>query len=55
MSKLRKGMRLVCVPCGRQVIVDACGVSERTVWCCGKPMAHKRRASKTSKKRTRSS
>ena len=52
MAKLKKGMRLACVPCGRQVVVDACGVSAQTVLCCGKRMAHKRRVSKTMKKRT---
>ena len=49
MAKLKKGMRLACVPCGRQVVVDACGLSIQTVWCCGKPMVSGRRASKTKK------
>jgi len=51
MAKLKKGMRLACVPCGRQVVVSACGVSARTVWCCGKPMVSKSRTGRSSKKR----
>lgn len=45
MAKMKKGSRLVCVPCGREVIVDACGISQQTIWCCGKPMAHRRKTS----------
>jgi len=26
-AKMKKGQRLVCVPCGRAVTVDCCGVS----------------------------
>lgn len=37
-TKLKKGSRLVCVPCGREVVVDCCGASATTIWCCGKPM-----------------
>lgn len=55
MAKLKKGARLACVPCGREVVVDCCGVSERTIWCCGKPMAKKSKArpkrKKTAKKK----
>ena len=46
MAKLKKGTRLVCVPCGREIKVDVCGVSAQTLWCCGKPMAEKKRAVK---------
>jgi len=53
MAKLKKGMRLACVPCGRRVVVDACGASTQTIWCCGKPMAPTRGASKKTKKRSR--
>jgi len=49
MSKVTNGQRLVCVPCGREVIIDECGCSEDTLWCCGKPMASK--AKKISKKK----
>ena len=38
MAKLKKGSRLACAPCGREVIVDCCGVSEATIYCCGSPM-----------------
>lgn len=46
MAKIRKGQKLTCIPCGREVIVDCCGISRRTIWCCGKPMASKRKKSK---------
>jgi len=51
-AKLKKGARLVCVPCGREVIIDCCGTSTTTLWCCGKPMKRRTRAKvkKTSKK-----
>ena len=38
MAKLEKGQRLVCEPCGREVVVDMCGCSESTTWCCNQPM-----------------
>ncbi len=53
MAKMKKGSRLVCVPCGREVIVDACGVSQQTIWCCGKPMASRKASSKKSSGRKR--
>lgn len=49
MAKLKKGERLACVPCGTEVVVDSCGVSEATIWCCGKPM--KKRSKAKSKKK----
>ena len=49
MAKMRKGQRLVCQPCGREVVVDACGISGRTLWCCDKPMTAKTK--KTTKKK----
>jgi len=48
MDNLKKKDRLVCVPCGREVVVDCCGASETTIWCCGKPMHNK---GKTAKKK----
>lgn len=46
-GKLKKGSKLVCIPCGREVIIDCCGASARTIWCCGKPMRKgKKRAKK---------
>lgn len=51
MAKVKRGQKLACVPCGREVVVDACGVSEETIWCCGKPMSQKKRtAAKKAKK-----
>ena len=49
MGKVRKGQKLVCVPCGREVVIDACGVSKTTVWCCGKPMKAARKTTKKKK------
>ena len=51
MAKIKKGAKLVCVPCGREVVVDCCGMSQRTIWCCGKPMAKKTKTKATKKKR----
>lgn len=47
-TNLMKGSRLVCIPCGREVIVDCCGASARTIWCCENPM--RKRARSKSKK-----
>ncbi len=52
-KSIKKGSKLVCVPCGREVIVDECGMSERTIWCCGKPM--KKGSASPKKKKTKSS
>jgi len=38
MGKLRKGQKLACVPCGREVVISSCGIARTTVWCCGRPM-----------------
>lgn len=43
-TNLKKGSRLACVPCGREVVVDDCGTSLETIWCCGKPMKNGRHA-----------
>lgn len=37
-AKIKKGTKLICVPCGREVIVSCCGISSTTLWCCGRPM-----------------
>jgi hypothetical protein len=50
MARLKKGTKLVCQPCGRQVSVDCCGVSETTIWCCGRPMKNKNKAKSSQKK-----
>ncbi|MDD5195103.1 MAG: hypothetical protein PHQ96_05475 [Candidatus Omnitrophica bacterium] len=49
MAKIKKGEKLACVPCGREVTVDFCGISESTIWCCGKPMQHKAKLAHHSK------
>ncbi len=41
MAKPKKGQKLVCVPCGREVLVNACGMSDEVIWCCGRPMVGK--------------
>ncbi|MCQ9205661.1 MAG: hypothetical protein NG737_05050 [Omnitrophica bacterium] len=38
MAKLKKGQKLICVPCGREVLINSCGISRTTIWCCGKSM-----------------
>jgi len=58
MEKIKKGQKLYCSPCGREVIVDACGVSKSTLWCCDQPMklkAKKSKVKKLLKKKTRKS
>lgn len=46
MDKMKKGDKLACAPCGREVVVDCCGLSTATIWCCGKPMKKKKAAKK---------
>jgi len=53
MAKLKKGSKVVCQPCGREVIVSTAGISNSTIWCCGKPMKSKTKVGlkkKTAKK-----
>mgnify|MGYP003392437314 CR=1 FL=1 len=40
--KAKKGAKLACVPCGREVVITNCGVSRTTIWCCGKAMQGKK-------------
>ena len=49
MAKPRKGQKLVCVPCAREVEISNCGISRTTLWCCGKPMKPKSKVSKKAK------
>ncbi|UCC94552.1 MAG: desulforedoxin [Candidatus Omnitrophota bacterium] len=49
MAKLRKGQKMVCVPCGREVVVSSGGISSATIWCCGKPMRKGKQALKKKK------
>lgn len=48
MAKVKKGDRLVCVPCGREVTVGYGGIGETTLWCCGQPMGQKKKGKATS-------
>jgi hypothetical protein len=52
MAKTKKGQILECEPCGREVTVSKEGVSHTTVYCCGRPMKQKSKA--TAKKITAS-
>ena len=52
MANLKKGQKLVCVPCAREVVISDTGVSRTTLWCCGRPMKQKTKAA--SKKKTAS-
>ncbi len=51
MPKLRPRQKLVCVPCGREIVVSSAGVSRTTLWCCGKPMAAKAGAKRKATKK----
>ncbi|OGW40287.1 MAG: hypothetical protein A2Y97_09220 [Nitrospirae bacterium RBG_13_39_12] len=44
MAKLKKGQKMVCVPCAREVVISSAGVSRTTLWCCGRPMTQKSKA-----------
>ena len=52
MAKLKRGQKLVCVPCSREIVISSAGVSRTTLWCCGRPMQQK--AKTVSKKKTTS-
>jgi hypothetical protein len=51
MAEIKKGNKLVCVPCGRELTVSNWGVSRATLWCCGKPMDKKGNTKVTKKKK----
>ena len=34
MAKIRKGAKLVCVLCGRRIVVTSSGISRTNIWCC---------------------
>ncbi len=38
MATLKKGQTASCSACGRKVLVNECGTSLTTIWCCGQPM-----------------
>ena len=59
MAKVKKGKTMVCIPCAREVVISNVGASSTTLWCCGRPMKEKSKAtvkkkpaSKTAAKRT---
>jgi len=37
-AKIKEGTKLICVPCGREIVITNCGLSTTTLWCCGRPM-----------------
>jgi hypothetical protein len=49
MPKLKRGQKMVCIPCAREVVISNAGTSRTTLWCCGRPMQQKAKA--TSKKK----
>ena len=52
MAKLKKGQAMVCIPCAREIVISDAGASSTTLWCCGRPMKQKSKAT-TKKKTTR--
>jgi len=50
MARAEKGQRLVCEPCGKEVVVDMCGCAGNTVWCCNQPMVKKEKAKSARRK-----
>ena len=60
MAKLKRGQKMVCIPCAREVVISSAGMSRTTLWCCGRPMqskaktaAKKKITKKTTKKSTK--
>jgi len=55
MAKYKSGQKLMCEPCGREIVVDSCGLSATSVWCCGKPMKESgaRRSTKHTAKKSK--
>ncbi len=52
MAKVKRGQTMVCIPCAREVVISNAGASSTTLWCCGRPMKQKSKA--TAKKKTAS-
>jgi len=50
MPKLKRGQKMVCIPCAREVVISSAGTARTTLWCCGRPMQQK--AKTTAKKKT---
>lgn len=51
MATIRKGTKLVCVLCGREIIITSSGYSATGIWCCTptNPMVTKTEAAKIAK------
>lgn len=49
--KVKKGTKLVCVACAREVMVSNWGISRTTLWCCKRPMQNKPAAKRKAAKR----
>ena len=48
-AKLKRGQKLLCVPCGREVTISASGVARTTLWCCGRPMGGRKKKAASKK------
>lgn len=51
MVKIKKGQKLTCIPCGREVIISNLGIAVTTIWCCGRPMKKKTKTASRKKAR----
>lgn len=53
MAKIKRGEGLSCIPCGRELLIDCWGASEKVIMCCGRPMkkAGKRKTTKKASKK----
>lgn len=51
MANLKRGQKLACSPCGREVVVSSAGIARTTLWCCGRPMAKGSGAGKKASKK----
>jgi len=40
-GKNKKGSKLFCIWCGREVIISNFGISDSKIWCCARPMLKK--------------
>lgn len=36
-----KQQTMVCAECGRELVIDECGIAASTMFCCGQPMKAK--------------
>ena len=47
----KKGGALVCVPCGREILVTESGTAYSQLWCCGVVMEPSAKPKATAKKK----